>query len=134
MSHSVLPRLQPLAPTPSAEVELLARVFAGVSDPTRLQILLLLLERERNVSELVELVGASQGRVSVHLQCLRYCGFVVSERRGKFVYYRARDGRVRELVRLAQELVVLHGAHLAACRVLADEAGGSGAAEGSGDA
>src|SRR6266508_854981 len=38
------------------EVALLARVFAGVSDPTRLSILLLLLEHERNVSELVSLV------------------------------------------------------------------------------
>ena len=103
------------------DVELLARVFAGVSEPTRLQILILLLERERNVSELVSLTGASQGRVSMHLQCLRYCGFVRSERRGKFVYYRARDGRVRQLVKLAQELVVLHGEQLATCDVLTAE-------------
>ena len=104
-----------------SEVELLARVFAGVSDTTRLAILLLLLERERNVSELVSLTGASQGRVSMHLQCLRYCGFVSSERRGKFVYYRARDPRVRQLVKLAQELVVLHGEQLATCDVLTAE-------------
>jgi DNA-binding transcriptional ArsR family regulator len=104
-----------------SEVELLARVFAGVSDPTRLSILLLLLEQERNVSELVALVGASQGRVSMHLQCLRWCGFVSSERRGKFVYYRARDPRVRQLVKLAQELVVLHGEQLATCDVLTAE-------------
>lgn len=102
----------------SRNVELLARVFAGVSDTTRLHILLLLLESERNVSELVSLVGASQGRVSMHLQCLRWCGFVTSERRGKFVYYRARDPRVRQLIQLAQELVVLHGEQLATCEVL----------------
>ena len=104
-----------------SEVELLARVFAGVSEPTRLQILILLLERERNVSELVSLTGASQGRVSMHLQCLRYCGFVSSERRGKFVYYRVRDRRVRQLVQLAQELVVRHGEQLATCAVLTAE-------------
>jgi DNA-binding transcriptional ArsR family regulator len=103
------------------EVALLARVFAGVSDTTRLSILLLLLEHERNVSELVSLVGASQGRVSMHLQCLRWCGFVSSERRGKFVYYRVRDPRVRQLVKLAQELVVLHGEQLATCDVLTAE-------------
>lgn len=110
--------------TPSVapnDVELLARVFAGVSDPTRLQILLLLLERERNVSELVSFVGASQGRVSMHLQCLRWCGFVSSERRGKFVYYRVRDPCVRQLVKLAQDLVVLHGEQLATCEVLESE-------------
>ena len=118
----VLPLVQAKSPAlETSEVELLARVFAGVSEPTRLQILILLLERERNVSELVTLVGASQGRVSMHLQCLRYCGFVSSERRGKFVYYRARDPRVRQLVKLAQELVVLHGEQLATCDVLTAE-------------
>jgi DNA-binding transcriptional ArsR family regulator len=115
---------QPQTATPALEtsdVELLARVFAGVSAPTRLSILLFLLERERNVSELVALVGASQGRVSMHLQCLRWCGFVSSERRGKYVYYRVRDPRVRQLVKLAQELVVLHGEQLATCDVLTAE-------------
>jgi hypothetical protein len=57
-----------------SEPSLLARVFAGISDPTRLRIVLVLLDGERNVSELVSVVGASQGRVSMHLQCLRWCG------------------------------------------------------------
>ena len=83
--------------------------------------MLLLLEHERNVSELVSLVGTSQGRVSIHLQCLRWCGFVESERRGKFVYYRVGDPRVRQLVKLAQEMVVMHGEQLASCAVLKHE-------------
>lgn len=98
--------------------ELLARLFAGVSDPTRLRILLALLEHERNVSELVTLAGTTQSRVSTHLQCLRWCGFVTSERRGKFVYYRVCDPRVRQLIQLAQDMVVLHGEQLATCSVL----------------
>ena len=118
----VAPHPQPNPPVlETRDVDLLARVFAGMSEPTRLQILLLLFERERNVGELVSCVGASQGRVSMHLQCLRYCGFVSSERRGKFVYYRVRDPRVRQLVKLAQELVVLHGEQLATCDVLTAE-------------
>jgi ArsR family transcriptional regulator, cadmium/lead-responsive transcriptional repressor len=115
---AVLP-VQPSTSTQSdTAAQLLARVFAGMSDPTRLRILLLLLEGERNVSELVEVVGTSQGRVSMHLQCLRWCGFVTSERRGKFVYYRVCDPRVRELIKLAQDMVVLHGEQLATCSVL----------------
>ena len=98
--------------------DLLARLFAGVSDPTRLRILLTLLECERNVSELVTLAGTTQSRVSTHLQCLRWCGFVTSERRGKFVYYRVCDPRVWELIKLAQDMVVLHGEQLATCSVL----------------
>ena len=121
----------PLSPTTSSrletsEVDLLARLFSGVSDSTRLSILLSLLERERNVSELVSLVSASQGRVSMHLQCLRWCGFVRSERRGKFVYYQVRDPRIRQLVKLAQELVILHGEQLATCDVLNADSDPSG--------
>ena len=101
-----------------AEPSLLARVFAGISEPTRLHILLILLEGERNVSELVDVVGASQGRVSMHLQCLRWCGFVESERRGKYVYYRVRDERVQELINLARAFAASYHRELASCAVL----------------
>lgn len=104
-----------------ADVALLARVFAGISEPARLHILLLLLNSEYNVSELVSLTGISQGRTSIHLQCLRHCGFVTSERRGKFVYYRVRDVRVRELIQRAQEFAADYRAELVSCGVLERE-------------
>ena len=116
-----MPLSVPAAVCELGDVALLARVFAGISEPARLQILLLLLDSELNVSELVSRTGISQGRVSIHLQCLRHCGFVTSERRGKFVYYRVRDGRVRELIQRAQELAADYTAELASCGVLNDE-------------
>ena len=106
----------------TTDTTLLARLFAAVSEPIRLQLLLLLLEREYNVGELVQLTGASQGRVSIHMQCLRHCGFVTSERRGKYVYYQVRDERVRDLVQRAQQLVTDYSAELASCGVLNHEA------------
>jgi ArsR family transcriptional regulator, cadmium/lead-responsive transcriptional repressor len=113
---------QPLAhPREVSEPSLLARVFAGMSDPTRLHILLVLLDGERNVSELITAVGLSQGRVSMHLQCLRWCGFVESERRGKYVYYRIRDERVQELISLARAFVAYYHRELASCAVLDQE-------------
>lgn len=115
-SRSTLP--PPLQVVQSEPVDLLARVFAGVSDPTSLHILLLLLDGECNMSQPVAKVGASQGRVSTHLSCLRWCGFVASEQRGKYVYYRVVDPRVRQLIRLAQELMIVHGEHLVSCNVL----------------
>src|SRR5215207_574958 len=105
----------------TTDTTLLARLFTAVSEPIRLQLLLLLLEGEYNVGELVQLTGASQGRVSVHLQCLRHCGFVTSERRGKYVYYHVRDLRVRELIQQAQELAASYSAELASCGVLTHE-------------
>jgi DNA-binding transcriptional ArsR family regulator len=104
-----------------SEAALLARVFAGLSEPTRLQIVLVLLAGERNVSELVTIVGSSQGRVSMHLQCLRWCGYVTSERRGKYVYYRVRDAHVQELVALARIFATSYHQELASCTVLGRE-------------
>ena len=110
--------LSPAAVSELTDVVPLARVFAGISEPARLQILLILLDGEYNVSQLVSRTGISQGRVSIHLQCLRHCGFVTSERHGKFVYYRMRDERVRELIQRAQELAADYSVELVSCGVL----------------
>ncbi len=98
------------------ETEALSRYFRVLGDPTRLRILEALLERERTVTELVQLVGAPQSRVSNHLACLKWCRVVDSERRGRNVIYRATDPRVRGLLRNAGELAAEHCDHLASCR------------------
>jgi ArsR family transcriptional regulator, cadmium/lead-responsive transcriptional repressor len=76
-----------------ADTTAAARFFRVLGDPTRLKILELLGGRERTVGELVSATGQPQPRVSTHLACLRHCGFVSTERRGKEVVYRlALDG------------------------------------------
>ena len=109
------------APPEAAPADLLARVFHGLSDPTRLRIVQLLLAGEKNVGELVAALGAPQGRVSSHLMCLRWCGFVATRRAGKFVYYRVSDPRVAELVQLAQGLLHDNAQAIASCAVLRQE-------------
>src|SRR5258708_39858603 len=74
-----------LAPTDASAA---ARFFRVLGDPTRLRILELLQNSERTVSELVTEVAQPQPRVSTHLACLRHCGFVETERRGKEIVYR----------------------------------------------
>ena len=100
----------------AGETEALARYFRVLGDPTRLRILEALLQGERTVSELVELVGAPQSRVSNHLACLKWCRVAESERRGRNVVYRVSDPRVRGLLRRAGELAAEHCDHLATCR------------------
>ncbi len=99
----------------------LARFFRGLDDPTRVIILQLLLTGEKTVSELVSLTGGQQGRVSTHLGCLRYCGYVKTRREGRNVYYRLADERVRALLRIAQELVADHAQELLSCAVVSPE-------------
>ena len=100
---------------------MLARFFRGLDDPTRVRILELLLGGEKSVSELVELTGNPQGRVSTHLGCLRHCGYVTTRREGRWVYYRLADDRVRALLRIAQELMADHAQELLSCAVVSPD-------------
>ncbi len=92
-----------------------AKFFHGLSDLTRLRIVELLLGGERNVTELVAALGQPQSRVSNHLACLRWCGYVDSRREGKFVYYRVSDPRVRELLALARGVIADNAAAILSC-------------------
>jgi len=94
----------------------LSRYFRVLGDPTRLAILEGLLERERTVSELVELLGAPRSRVSNHLACLRWCRFVETERRGRTVVYRIVDERVSRVLELASSLAEPFCDHLFSCK------------------
>ena len=60
----------------------------AMADPTRLRILQELMENERTVSELIALVGTSQGNVSKHLAILKRAHLVASTREGTSVCYR----------------------------------------------
>jgi DNA-binding transcriptional ArsR family regulator len=73
-----------LAPTDRGT---LARFFRVLGDPTRLRILELLEGGDQTVGEIVSATGQPQPRVSTHLACLRHCGFVSAERRGKEMVY-----------------------------------------------
>jgi ArsR family transcriptional regulator len=104
-----------------AQADLLARFFRGLDDPTRVLILLLLQEGEKSVSELVALIGSPQGRVSTHLSCLRWCGYVTTRRDGRNIYYRLADDRIIALLRIGEELMAEHARELLSCQVLAAE-------------
>jgi DNA-binding transcriptional ArsR family regulator len=71
-----------------AEIRRVAGLLKQVSDPTRLQVLLLLSEKERNVTELcAELGTQSQPAVSHHLALLRHGRLIEPRRAGKHNYY-----------------------------------------------
>jgi len=96
--------------------EITAKFFHGLSDLTRIRIVELLLdEGEKNVTELVTILGQPQSRISNHLACLRWCGYVDSRRQGKFVYYRVSDPRVRQLLVLARDVIAENAAAILSC-------------------
>ena len=98
------------------QTEFLAKYFRVLGDPTRLRILELLSGNERSVSELVAALGEPQPKVSNHLACLRWCGFVETRREHRTIHYRIADERVEAVLALARELFKLNEDHVRACR------------------
>jgi ubiquinone/menaquinone biosynthesis C-methylase UbiE len=76
----------------------LVAMLRAAGDPTRLRLLLLLRQAELTVSELIEIVGQSQPRVSRHLKLLGEAGLLERFKEGSWVFYRAADrGKGAEL-------------------------------------
>lgn len=97
-------------------IDVTVKFFRGLTDPTRLRIVELLLdEGEKNVSELTAALGQPQSRMSSHLACLRWCGYVNSRREGKYVYYRVADERVASLLELARSIISEHANAILTC-------------------
>jgi DNA-binding transcriptional ArsR family regulator len=96
--------------------DLVAKYFRGLGDPTRVRILeLLRREGELTVGELVARLGLPQPKVSNHLACLRWCGFVEARREGRMVYNGIADARVTAMLDLAESLLADNAEHVAAC-------------------
>ncbi len=93
------------ATTDKTNLYVKARLFRGFGDPSRLKILESLSSGGQTVGLIVERTGLSQSNVSNHLSCLRDCGLVTAEQRGKFVEYQLSDPRVKELLTLAESLL-----------------------------
>jgi len=110
-----------ILPTSPVAVDLLAKYFRGLGDPTRLRILQLLADHgELAVAELVARLSESQSKVSNHLACLRWCGFVATRREHPSVYYRVADDRVTALLGLGRGLLADNAEHVAACGEIDD--------------
>jgi DNA-binding transcriptional ArsR family regulator len=101
--------------------QVLGSFFQGLSDPTRVRILELLAERPLTVTELVDRLDLAQGRISSHLSCLRWCGYVEARAEGRYNRYRLVDERVREILRLGEAIVRDNATRLNSCLVLAVE-------------
>ena len=81
---------EPLSADRSGE---LARVFKALGDPVRLRLLSLIASHAGGEACVCDLTGAfdlAGPTISHHLKVLREAGLITGERRGTWIYYRAR--------------------------------------------
>jgi ArsR family transcriptional regulator len=72
-------------------MDALVTMLRAAGDPTRLRLLRVLKEAELTVSELIDIVGQSQPRVSRHLKLLSEARLIERFKEGSWVFYRASD-------------------------------------------
>ncbi len=78
----------------------------ALAEPTRLRVVVMLARGELTVSELVNILGQSQPRVSRHLKLLTDAGLAERLPEGAYVFYRLTDsGGGRRLSELVNEMV-----------------------------
>jgi ArsR family transcriptional regulator, lead/cadmium/zinc/bismuth-responsive transcriptional repressor len=79
-------------------------VLKAMADQTRFQILWAVIDEERSVRELSEIVEAHVAAVSQHLAKLRAAGLVSSRRDGTRIFYRVANPQVRTVLEGAEAL------------------------------
>lgn len=75
-----------------------AEIFRALGESSRLQLLCLLMQGEKCVTELAELLDDNMPAVSQRLKLLRSERIVTYRREGKHVFYSLADGHVKELI------------------------------------
>src|SRR5947209_14690408 len=85
-------RRDPLQPRRCAEL------LSALAAPERLEIVRLLTDGERNVTQIIEALGIPPLNVSHHLTVLKTAGLIRGEKRGRFVWYALQPGVLEEAV------------------------------------
>lgn len=85
-------------PLADDQIGLMVEVFRMLSDPTRVQLLWALAERERSVTELADAVGKAAPSVSQHLAKLRMARLVRTRRQGTTIHYSLENAHIRRLI------------------------------------
>lgn len=79
----------------------MADVFKALSEPSRLKIVLSLLNGELCVCELATVCDQTDSAVSHQLRLLRTLKIVKNRRQGKIVYYSIDDTHVEDLIKMS---------------------------------
>ena len=88
---------------PQEDIQGIAAIFKALSDPSRLKIVLSLLDQEHCVCDIAVLCGQSDSAISHQLRLLRTQKIVKNRREGKIIYYSLDDDHVRSLIRMSLE-------------------------------
>ena len=82
-----------------------AEICKIFSNSTRLEILNLLRDKEMSVTELIEKTRLSQVNISQHLSIMKSKGIVISNRKGKNIYYKLTNPKIVKAFDIIREVL-----------------------------
>jgi len=85
------------------KINSLSELFKIFGDPTRLKIINILLNEEKCVSDISNILNISQSAISHQLKILKTSKLVKYTKKGKEVYYSLFDNRVQKIFELVGE-------------------------------
>ncbi len=85
--------------------EMQADICKTLTNPKRIEILNVLKNEEKTVTELVMVLGASKANVSQHLAVMRHKGILMTRREGVNIFYRVANPKVIEACTLMKEVL-----------------------------
>lgn len=84
-------------------IEDVSDFYKVFGDATRLRILTLLLEGEKNVGEITSALNMSQSAISHQLKTLRLNNLVKTNKSGQIVYYKLSDDHIKIILKYGFE-------------------------------
>ena len=79
----------------------MADIFKALSDPSRLKIVLALLNQEHCVCDIAAICSQTESAISHQLRILRTLKIVKNRREGKIIYYSIEDDHVISLIHMS---------------------------------
>jgi DNA-binding transcriptional ArsR family regulator len=95
--------------TLEAKAEEVSRLLTAMANARRLMVLCNLLEGEKSVGELAEIVGLSSAALSQHLAKMRAMELVTTQRDGQTIYYRLASREIRQVLETLYRLYCAPG-------------------------
>lgn len=88
------------------EFDAIARFGHALSDPTRVKILMMLTEQPCYPADMATNIQVTRQSISNHLACLKGCGLVNQDTRGRRVQYRLSDAKLNHALLDLRDVVL----------------------------
>jgi DNA-binding transcriptional ArsR family regulator len=86
-------------------IQKVSLILKEISSPARIKILLAIGTNEACVCHLEATLGMRQAYLSQHLMALRRAGILVTNRDGRFIYYRLANTQILDVINAASDSI-----------------------------